>query len=67
MNLWGVAASPTSENIMEWRVNLKGPVGSLFEGGVWHIKFTFPAKYPVDPPGVKLFTKLPCHPNVLNG
>jgi len=44
MNLWGVAAAPTNENINEWRVNLKGPKGSVYEGGVWHLKLTFPAK-----------------------
>jgi len=29
MNLPGIAAHPTNNDIKEWRVNLKGPKGSL--------------------------------------
>jgi len=34
MNLPGIAAHPTNDNIKEWRVNLKGPAGTPYEGGV---------------------------------
>jgi len=52
---------------MEWRVNIKGPIGTPFEGGLWHIAINFPPKYPNEPPSVKLFTEIPNHPNIIDG
>ena len=61
--LVGVSARPLSSSLYTWHGNLRGPVGSPFEGGVFHIEITFPQNYPVSPPDIKLFTPV-THPNV---
>ena len=62
--LVGVTARPLSNSLYIWHGNLRGPEGTPYEGGVFHIEITFPQDYPVSPPTIKLFTPLP-HPNVL--
>ena len=64
--LVGVSARPLSSSLYTWHGNLRGPVGSPFEGGVFHIEITFPQNYPVSPPAIKLFTPV-THPNVPGG
>jgi len=59
----GVSARPLSNSIYTWHGNLRGPEGTPFEGGVFHIEIVFPMNYPIDPPAIKLFTPVP-HPNV---
>lgn len=61
----GVTARPLSNSLYQWHGNLRGPEGTPYEGGVFHIEIMFPMDYPVSPPTVKLFTPIP-HPNVLN-
>lgn len=64
--LVGVSARPLSSNLFCWHGNLRGPEGTSFKGGVFHIEINFPQDYPVSPPTVKLFTPIP-HPNVFDG
>eukprot|EP00347_Sterkiella_histriomuscorum_P023864 403333121 len=64
--LVGVAARPLSNSLYIWHGNLRGPEGTPFEGGVFHIEITFPQDYPVSPPAIRLFTPI-THPNVLGG
>lgn len=64
--LYGVSARPLSSSLYIWHGNLRGPEGTSFEGGVFHIELTFPTDYPVSPPSIRLFTPIP-HPNVLGG
>lgn len=40
--LVGVAARPLSNSLYVWHGNLRGPEGTPFEGGVFHIELTFP-------------------------
>jgi ubiquitin-conjugating enzyme E2 J1 len=40
--LVGVAARPLSNSLYQWHGNLRGPEGSQFEGGVFHIEINFP-------------------------
>jgi ubiquitin-protein ligase len=61
--LVGVAAKPLSNSMYVWHGNIKGPVGSKWETGVFHFKMTFPQTYPANPPKIELFTSIP-HPNV---
>jgi ubiquitin-protein ligase len=61
--LFGVTACPLDNSIFKWHGNLRGPEGSAFKGGVFHVSIEFPQNYPVSPPDVKLFTEIP-HPNV---
>jgi len=59
----GVTAKPLDDNLFEWACNLRGPEGTSYEGGVFHVHLLFPENYPHDPPTVSLFTTLP-HPCV---
>jgi ubiquitin-conjugating enzyme E2 D/E len=63
--LVGVSARPLSSSLYIWHGNLRGPIGSPFEGGVFHLEITFPQDYPVSPPSIRLFTPIN-HPNVPN-
>jgi ubiquitin-protein ligase len=62
--LVGVAARPLSSSLFTWHGNLRGPEGTPYEGGVFHIEITFPTNYPAAPPAIRLFTPIN-HPNVL--
>ncbi len=33
----GVTASPLSSNLFEWHANIKGPVDTLYAGGIFHL------------------------------
>jgi ubiquitin-protein ligase len=61
--LVGVSAAPTDNSMFIWHANIKGPENTAYEGGCFHMEITFPENYPVSPPSIKLFTKIP-HPNV---
>ncbi len=63
--LVGVSARPLSSSLFTWHGNLRGPEGTPFESGVFHLELVFPQNYPCSPPTIRLFTPLP-HPNVLN-
>lgn len=62
--LVGVSARPLSSSMFTWHGNLRGPEGTLFEGGVFHFEMVFPTNYPLAPPKIKLATKL-VHPFVI--
>lgn len=62
--LVGVSARPLSSSLFNWHGNLRGPVGTQFEGGVFHIEIKFPTDYPVSPPRIELCTPI-VHPNVI--
>ena len=64
--LVGVTARPLSSSLYIWHGNLRGPAGTPYEGGVFHIQIVFPQNYPVSPPTIILFTPI-THPNVLGG
>lgn len=63
--LVGVSARPLSSSLYIWHANIRGPEGTNFEGGVFHLEINFPMDYPCSPPTLKLFTPIP-HPNVLD-
>lgn len=48
--LVGVSARPLPDNMYEWHGNLRGPAGSQWDKGVFHIKIEFPIEYPVNAP-----------------
>jgi len=59
----GVVARPLGEDLFVWHGNIRGPAGTAYEGGIFHVEMRFPHSYPYHPPVVSLFTTLP-HPNV---
>ena len=62
----GVSARPLEKDIKTWHANLRGPEGTPYSGGVFHLSITFPDTYPHVPPRVELLTPLPEHPNVFD-
>ncbi|MEW5316311.1 MAG: hypothetical protein WDW38_007690 [Sanguina aurantia] len=52
----GITAHPTEKSLLEWHYVLQGPVGSEYEGGVYHGKLVFPAKYPFAGPAISMCT-----------
>lgn len=53
-----------SENIYEWSVMMEGPPDTLYEGGYFPCKLTFPKEYPNKPPTMYFTTPNFWHPNV---
>jgi len=60
----GVVALPLEKDLFVWHCNIRGPKGTPYEGGVFHLILNFPESYPYDPPRVTVSTTLQ-HPNVV--
>lgn len=54
-----------SSNMLEWKINIVGPQGSLYENEAYCLQFNFSAKYPFDSP-IVLFVgeSIPMHPHI---
>lgn len=59
----GVSAEPVDGNVRHLKATIKGPVGTPFEGGVFHLDVVIPDSYPFEPPKMRFTTRL-WHPNV---
>lgn len=59
----GVTARPQNDDMYIWHANIRGPEGTLYEGGVFHLIMNFPHNYPHSPPSITLSTPIP-HPCV---
>ena len=59
----GVTAAPLDNDNFTWRANLRGPEGTPYYGGVFHLEIKFTQLYPTEPPTITLMTPL-SHPNV---
>ncbi|CAG2106472.1 unnamed protein product [Medioppia subpectinata] len=51
------------DHLFEWEVAIFGPPETLYEGGYFKARVTFPQDYPYNPPVLKFLTKV-WHPNV---
>ncbi|ELA46222.1 hypothetical protein VCUG_02303 [Vavraia culicis subsp. floridensis] len=51
------------DNIFEWHVKLRAPEESMYAGGIFNLKITFPTDYPFKPPSVVFLTRI-YHPNI---
>lgn len=59
----GFSAGLADDNIFEWDVMVVGPEGTLYEGGFFRARLSFPASYPVQPPTMRFVSEF-WHPNV---
>ncbi|KAK9460758.1 ubiquitin-conjugating enzyme/RWD-like protein [Lipomyces oligophaga] len=59
----GVSAGLVADNIYEWEVMLIGPEDTLYEGGFFKARLSFPTEYPLLPPKMSFETPM-WHPNV---
>eukprot|EP00871_Galdieria_phlegrea_P000082 jgi/Galph1/1074/GphlegSOOS_G5742.1 len=49
-------AWPLEDDLFEWHFTIKGPIGTPFEGGLYHGKILLPSEYPLKPPAIILLT-----------
>lgn len=56
---------PVDNLVDQWRVFLKGPIGTPYENKWWYLYITFPDTYPDSPPVFRFIT-VPFHINISN-
>uniref|UniRef100_A0A7S3QS56 UBC core domain-containing protein n=1 Tax=Dunaliella tertiolecta TaxID=3047 RepID=A0A7S3QS56_DUNTE len=49
-------------NLFEWQVTIIGPTDTLYEGGFFNARLTFPKDYPNSPPQCRFISEM-WHPN----
>ncbi|CCW71440.1 unnamed protein product [Phytomonas sp. Hart1] len=59
----GISAAPMRDNPRYFKVIIRGPPQSCYEGGTFHLELFLPEDYPMVPPKVRFLTKI-YHPNV---
>ncbi|KAG8944926.1 Ubiquitin-conjugating enzyme E2 15 [Tulasnella sp. 424] len=50
-------------NLLEWEIMIIGPEETLYEGGFFKARLTFPPEYPLLPPKMRFVTPM-WHPNI---
>eukprot|EP00117_Sycon_ciliatum_P025942 scpid86133/ scgid21414/ Ubiquitin conjugating enzyme E2 B; UBC1 len=61
----GIHVTAQADNLLRWQLRMQGPHGSLYEGGVFHLKLEISSQYPFIGPGkVSFITKI-FHPILL--
>ncbi|KXS12375.1 ubiquitin-conjugating enzyme [Gonapodya prolifera JEL478] len=59
----GFSAGLADDNIYEWQVTIVGPADTMYEGGLYRAKLSFPTSYPMQPPTMTFLTEM-WHPNI---
>ena len=52
------SAGPDGDDISTWSAQIVGPVGTPYEGGLFHLSIIFPPSYPFVPPSIRFKTKI---------
>jgi len=50
-------------NLYEWEVIIIGPSDTLYEGGIFKARLSFPDDFPLNPPKMRFLTQM-WHPNI---
>jgi ubiquitin-conjugating enzyme E2 G1 len=50
-------------SLLEWEVIIIGPADTLYEGGIFKARLSFPPEYPLLPPKMRFITPM-WHPNI---
>ncbi|KAG9014915.1 Ubiquitin-conjugating enzyme E2 15 [Tulasnella sp. 427] len=50
-------------NLLEWEIMIIGPENTLYEGGFFKARLTFPPEYPLLPPKMRFITPM-WHPSI---
>lgn len=53
----------TEDNLFEWICMFRGPSETGYERGIFEVKLTVPAEYPIRPPQAVMLTRI-FHPNI---
>ncbi|EEA27434.1 hypothetical protein TMatcc_004275 [Talaromyces marneffei ATCC 18224] len=62
----GISVQLADESdVYKWKVSMKGPEGTPYQGGTFLVNLILPNEYPFKPPTVSFATKI-YHPNVSN-
>ncbi|EPQ55751.1 ubiquitin-conjugating enzyme [Gloeophyllum trabeum ATCC 11539] len=60
----GFSAGLVDENnLYEWEVMIIGPPDTLYEGGFFRARLSFPPEFPIQPPTMRFITPM-WHPNI---
>ena len=61
--LEGIKIEPTEDNLRYMNIEMKGPVDSPYEGGIFKLELFAHSSYPMEPPKIRFITKI-YHPNI---
>mmetsp|Transcript_5172 Transcript_5172/g.7274 ORF Transcript_5172/g.7274 Transcript_5172/m.7274 type:complete len:166 (+) Transcript_5172:29-526(+) len=59
----GIRITPSVENLRFLNVNIAGPPGTPYEGGIFRVEMFLTDEYPMSPPKVRFLTRV-YHPNI---
>ena len=65
-SLEGIKPIINEENYLDVQVEITGPEGTPYQGGIFKCKLEFPYDFPTSPPKAYFLTKI-FHPNISNG
>ncbi|KAM4722954.1 ubiquitin-conjugating enzyme E2 U [Rhinophrynus dorsalis] len=61
--IYGISATPRTDNLLEWVATVQGLKDSLWEGAVLQLSIIYTENYNSSPPSI-MFHTIPFHPNV---